>query len=62
MVFVPNGQCESAVELAPVVGRTYLLQYDYRANHTCGIQCVEQTAAPDGTFTNSPCPTPPAKR
>lgn len=27
VVFVPNGQCESAVELAPVAGRTYLLQY-----------------------------------
>lgn len=60
--FVPLGVCSSAVRFAPQVGRAYLIQYDYRASGSCSVRCLEQRAEAAGTFTNQPCPVPPAAK
>ncbi|MEZ4221820.1 MAG: hypothetical protein R3B13_12885 [Polyangiaceae bacterium] len=55
-VFVSDGNCSAAVQLAPQVGKSYLIQYDFQANGVCKVACFEQNARADGEFDNRPCP------
>jgi hypothetical protein len=54
-VDVVDGSCARSVDLAPVVGGSYLLDFTYRENAECSLTCVQQTSGPDSTFANAPC-------
>ncbi len=58
-VWVSDGDCSTKVRLAPRVGKTYLVQYDYRKGGVCSASCFEQVSQPDGSFKNAQCPAPP---
>jgi hypothetical protein len=57
-VDVTDSACRDELFLAPAVGHVYLIDFTYRDNGACVASCLEQVAAPDGSFTSDRCPTP----
>ncbi len=61
-VWISDGDCATKVRLAPRVGKTCLVQYDFRKGGVCSASCFEQVSQPDGSFANAKCPAPPSGR
>ena len=54
-VDVTDGEAQRSVYLAPAVDHAYLIDFTYQDNGACAAICLEQTPAPDGSFTNQAC-------
>lgn len=53
---IVDARCAASAKHNPIVGATYLLQYDFYEHDRCTVQCYEQKPTPDGGFALSRCP------
>jgi hypothetical protein len=54
-VNVTDDACSGSFPLAPAVGATYLMQFDYLGENQCQLTCFEQVPNPLGAFELVPC-------
>lgn len=59
-VNVTDDSCGQSFPLAPQVGSTYVLQFDYLGENQCQLSCFEQIPSPAGDFQLVPCTPAPA--
>jgi hypothetical protein len=52
---VTDAACAAIASHAPVVGTTYIVEFEFTGNGKCSAMCYEQKFADDGTFSKEPC-------
>jgi hypothetical protein len=54
-VRVVDGACGASLQMLPLVGTTYLLQYDFYDRSQCSVKCFVQSPREDGEFDLTRC-------
>ena len=52
---VDDAVCEVGVKHLAAAGQTYVVQFDFSADHRCTLQCFRLVSGPRGKSTSAPC-------